>query len=237
MKISSRARRWSHGFTLVELMVVIAIIGALAGIAVPSYLGYINKSDRTVCMANLREIYTIGTLYADDHRKMLPCSGMADDPSTPNLDESKGWWVALVPYAVTDENLKPTSKRDSILLPKIFHCKNDERGIGVEKGTMFEATADTVSYASWTDNSSNKANPGSCIQMSRGQILSGLPWLSDGIPQTNRSVRSEADFEEMVMPAMERHGDYIMFVYADGSTKQVENPKFKEVAPTIAGNR
>ena len=34
------------GFTLVELIVVIAILGILAGIAVPTYSGYIKKADR-----------------------------------------------------------------------------------------------------------------------------------------------------------------------------------------------
>lgn len=39
-------RRNETGFTLIELVVVIAIIGILSGIAVPAYNGYIEKSRR-----------------------------------------------------------------------------------------------------------------------------------------------------------------------------------------------
>lgn len=37
----------AHGYTLVELMVVLAIIGILAAIAYPSYMSYITSSRRT----------------------------------------------------------------------------------------------------------------------------------------------------------------------------------------------
>jgi len=35
-----------YGFTLVELMIAVAIVGILAGVAIPSYLSYIQKSKR-----------------------------------------------------------------------------------------------------------------------------------------------------------------------------------------------
>lgn len=45
----------NSGFTLIELIVVIAIIGVLAAVLVPSYIQYIERSRAAVCAANIAE--------------------------------------------------------------------------------------------------------------------------------------------------------------------------------------
>lgn len=45
----------SKGFTLIELMIVVAIIAILAGVAYPSYSNYITRSNRTEGMTLLND--------------------------------------------------------------------------------------------------------------------------------------------------------------------------------------
>lgn len=56
-----------EGFTLIELMIVILIIGILVGIAVPVFLSARSSAERRTCESNMRTIKSASNVYASTH--------------------------------------------------------------------------------------------------------------------------------------------------------------------------
>lgn len=51
-------KKLQKGFTLIELMIVVAIIGVLSAIAIPAYQNYVKKSEAATGLSTVRSLVT-----------------------------------------------------------------------------------------------------------------------------------------------------------------------------------
>jgi prepilin-type N-terminal cleavage/methylation domain-containing protein len=65
----NRRIRSGAGFTLVEIMIVVSIIGLLAAISIPNIIRARSHSQMTVCLNNLRQIDSAKQQWATELRK------------------------------------------------------------------------------------------------------------------------------------------------------------------------
>jgi len=72
---NSNKSTFSIAFTLVELLVVISIIGLLAGLAVPAINGGLKSAKAGACLSNLHQIGVATMAYAADNSFKLPNAG------------------------------------------------------------------------------------------------------------------------------------------------------------------
>ena len=79
-----------HGFTLIELMITVAIVGILAAVALPAYNDYIRRGQIPEAFSNLSDLRTKMEQYYQDNRNYGSAAACADNAAA-------GAWNGFVP--------------------------------------------------------------------------------------------------------------------------------------------
>lgn len=95
-------KRMMKGFTLVEIMIVVAIIAILAAVAIPNFVKYRKTAQMNACISNLKqiqaaceqcklagkEVTTANVIGADKYIKVMPkCPATSTEYTLPTGDD------------------------------------------------------------------------------------------------------------------------------------------------------
>ncbi|MBI1390815.1 MAG: prepilin-type N-terminal cleavage/methylation domain-containing protein [bacterium] len=152
---SGGVMRTKQAFTLIELLIVVAIIGILAAIAVPNFLNAQIKAKYARCLSDMRGCQTALEMYALDHGGKIPPNG---------FDGSENAWglsrVLTTPMAYIAEIPKdPFFKTKREASEDFYEQYCDPRG----EGKYFYQAGDNV----YRSNMADPRRPGAwryCLQ-------------------------------------------------------------------------
>jgi prepilin-type N-terminal cleavage/methylation domain-containing protein len=96
-----------RGFTLVELIITLAIVGLLVGLALPEFSRFQDRARSTACLANLRTIGVSVRNYVNDNDATFPI--IETNPASPIYPEelgARGILETLQPYGLVENALR-----------------------------------------------------------------------------------------------------------------------------------
>ncbi|EIP97854.1 prepilin-type N-terminal cleavage/methylation domain-containing protein [Opitutaceae bacterium TAV1] len=106
------ARSAPAAFTLIELLTVIAIIGILAAILIPTVGAVRAKARASQCASNLRQVGMALQLYANDNKDLFPRTGWEGYVN----ESDRPWMWKIAPYLGMEEGKQLGKKTEG--LPK-----------------------------------------------------------------------------------------------------------------------
>src|SRR5262249_47503759 len=136
-----------RGFTLTELLVVVAILAILASLLLPVLTRTMPAATRVVCLSNLRQLQMAWNLYPDDNAGLLVINSEYWDPIPQSPDNIPSWvqgYMALDAHEgpVGDSPAAKGSSVDTSLLvgpralfsryipaAKLYRCPSDKSAV------------------------------------------------------------------------------------------------------------
>ena len=221
------ARR-SKGFTIVELLVVIAVIGILAAILFPVFARARENARRASCQSNLKQIGLGLAQYTQDYDETLPTMS-ATAQGTVSYNSSNNWtapaaettryatspyqnWIQSIhPYVKSWQLYKCVAATQNAYTPLGYPCyesQGDSDSSYRYNGVMLQRRLSAIQQ------------PSTLIHILESTFASGTAWIRPSVSTTVSSLplTTSATFIRWLEP-FPLHFDGVNLLFADGHVK------------------
>src|SRR5579863_5753305 len=226
------------GFTLTELLVVLAIIGLLVAILLPMASRARELGRRTACLSNVGQLTRAWLMYAQDNNGWLCyCTGNPNwfifEPLS--AIESNGFWVDRSPY-ISQGQLWPYLKDRRVYLcpddPNDVHPISQSNPPALAPGGYGTSYFMSLGFSDWgqdvvhASGPSHPTNPRQAYKV--GQIRTSTLWLfqEEGNYSGYGGTPGKLHYNRMGVPEGETisfvDGHAIFWTYADGQNVWIE---------------
>jgi prepilin-type N-terminal cleavage/methylation domain-containing protein/prepilin-type processing-associated H-X9-DG protein len=226
---SPRINRTSSGFTLVELLTVIAVLAVLVAILFPVVGGLVEKARLTQCQSNLRQIAAGVHGYIADNSGKYPLARSYTEPGTGW--EGPFWTDQIEPY--TDSESAQRLKHQGRTGESIFYCPSSPLHHGISD---YGINPNVVIHP---DGNNARGLPAAKVRDPARTVLaadSGRIWpasgqLIGGWRITDGWIQSPPDDPFEGNGPLPRHGDLLNVLFCDGRVEAMTYDQVLELHP------
>jgi prepilin-type N-terminal cleavage/methylation domain-containing protein len=227
MNSRTNPARPRHGFTLVELLVVILIIAVLALLAFMGTTLFVKKAAAARDSSTLRQISTCINMYASDNNDYLPgplFTGQApvyNKPLSTNIKEWRRLADCFAPYMGYDnpksgdfiEPMASSWQKDPVSRNAPAYYMQQKLPLG-ESGIIFQCPWGKPAPAVSDERTPMK------LQTVLAQPKTSRTWAMTEVDQTHPDI-GNPDWKSKTPPGM-IHGNYRLALYFDGTVGKLD---------------